>query len=79
VELREKRRHGGAIVVYDVDRETCIQCYTCTAKFGCPASFMGDDEFPGIDPKLCIGCGVCARACPSGAIQIHGNFEEGGP
>jgi len=69
VELRKKKRKGERVVTYDVDREVCIQCYTCTSKFGCPASFLGDDEYPGINSMQCIGCGVCAEACPSGAIK----------
>ncbi len=69
VEYREKKKKGEKIVAYDVDRETCIQCHTCTSKFGCPASSVGEDEFPRINSHLCVGCGVCADVCPSGAIQ----------
>jgi indolepyruvate ferredoxin oxidoreductase alpha subunit len=75
VEYRVKKKMGETIAVYDVDRETCIQCYTCTSKFGCPASSVGEDEFPQISPHLCVGCGVCADVCPSGAIQ---KIESGG-
>jgi indolepyruvate ferredoxin oxidoreductase alpha subunit len=69
MELRDKRRKGEEVLTYHVDRHVCIKCYTCTSKFGCPASFVGKDEYPGIDPKICVGCGVCAIPCPSGAIQ----------
>lgn len=31
---------------------------------------------PRIDPKLCIGCGACARACPPDAIVIEDNYKE---
>ncbi|UCE75036.1 MAG: indolepyruvate ferredoxin oxidoreductase subunit alpha [Methanomassiliicoccales archaeon] len=77
VEYRVKRRMGEKIVEYDVDKDTCIQCYTCTSNFGCPASSVGEDEFPGISPHLCVGCGVCAEVCPSGAIQRVDKKEEG--
>jgi indolepyruvate ferredoxin oxidoreductase alpha subunit len=69
VELRVKKRKGEPVIPYEVDREICIQCYTCTSKFGCPASFMGEDGSPGINATQCVGCGVCAAACPSGAIK----------
>jgi indolepyruvate ferredoxin oxidoreductase alpha subunit len=77
VELRVKKRRGEQVIPYTVDREACIQCYTCTSKFGCPASFLGDDGYPGINAPQCVGCGVCAEACPSKAIRPITGKEAG--
>ena len=27
------------------------------------------------DPVTCVGCGVCAKLCPSGAIKVEGGEE----
>ncbi len=32
---------------------------------------------PRIDPRLCIGCGACSRACPPDAIIVEDNAKEG--
>jgi indolepyruvate ferredoxin oxidoreductase alpha subunit len=69
LETRQKRKSGERIVPYCVDSETCIKCYTCTAEFGCPASWKGEDDYPRISPNLCVGCGICAQVCPTDSIK----------
>ena len=35
---------------------------------------------PTFDESKCNGCGICARVCPAGCIQMEGgypNFKEG--
>ena len=41
----------------------------CLCLYVCPTGAT-DTENSVIDPGKCIGCGVCAEACPSGAISL---------
>lgn len=41
----------------------------CLCLYVCPTGAV-DTENSIIDPDKCIGCGVCAEACPSGAISM---------
>ena len=41
----------------------------CLCLYVCPTGAT-DTENSIIDPNKCIGCGVCAGACPSGAISM---------
>ena len=41
----------------------------CLCLYVCPTGAT-DTENSVIDPAKCIGCGVCAEACPSGAISL---------
>ena len=49
-----------------VDREKCRSCKSCL-KVGCPAVSMVDGK-AFIDATQCVGCTVCAQACPFDAI-----------
>lgn len=50
-----------------VDAEKCRSCKMCL-KVGCAAVCMKDGK-AAIDETLCVGCTVCAQACPFGAIE----------
>ena len=34
------------------------------------------EQRPQVDPKLCVGCGECARACPPKAIRIENRLPQ---
>ena len=47
--------------------EHCKQCADAWCMKYCPVHAIKPDEKTGartVDPKLCIGCGMCAQACP---------------
>ena len=70
--MRKERR----VVIIDRDRCNPKKCpYNCMNV--CPPQRSGkkvfniDDEgFPVIDEELCIGCGICVKACNFNAVKI---------
>jgi len=52
----------------------CKQCDEKPCVLNCPTNALSIDEFTKavlVDEDKCIGCGICARICPYGAIKIH--------
>lgn len=76
---RNYRHDGGKLVPYFIDLETCESVHACVLNFMCPAiSVMpGKDGKARIHQDICVGCGVCSKLCPKGAIKSTATIYGG--
>ena len=57
---------------YQIDRELCCGCMTCTAEcptFAIEIKAEQGEKFCEIDQELCTECGSCIKACMKEAIK----------
>jgi indolepyruvate ferredoxin oxidoreductase alpha subunit len=59
-------RRSGKGSTRTVITDACTGCTICV-QLGCPATTF-DNNKAGIDPLLCVNCGMCKQLCPENAI-----------
>ncbi|MBR1452812.1 MAG: 4Fe-4S binding protein [Candidatus Methanomethylophilaceae archaeon] len=69
--LELKKQKQIVIRPVEVHQDKCIKCYNCVRTIACPALFKGKNGEISTDPTQCIGCGMCANVCPTGAIEVR--------
>ncbi len=74
----------------EVDRESCVSwtgaelCSRCVevCPFGGNAILADEESRPYVDPRHCIGCGLCQHECPvkdRAAIRVTAAGESRAP
>lgn len=78
--LMSKQTRKKARVWVDQDKclgDGCGCDKYCSRVWGCPGNTWDFKKNKAlIDPVTCVGCGVCAKLCPGGAIQVEGGEEK---
>lgn len=63
---------GAPRVVLQVRYRACVQCPKPRCVEACPKQAMVRDEdgVVYVDETLCVGCGLCVKACPHQLVQV---------
>lgn len=67
--LRNMRKKGLSLPVFEIDPKKCRGCETCLMQLGCPA-ITRENGICRIEKDLCNGCSVCFQICPNQAIRM---------
>jgi translation initiation factor RLI1 len=62
-----------AMVDYGACRPEKCDKGICLAALACPNKVLKQEapyELPDPNPDMCVGCGICAQACPLKAIRM---------
>ena len=52
------------------NEELCLSCGNCS-RCSYQAIVLDEMKHPVTDPAKCIGCGICAQKCFSGALSMR--------
>ena len=63
---------AGAEAAGTACRWGCLGGGSCVAACRLDAIHINERGTAGVDPEKCVGCGLCAKACPRGLIRITG-------
>ena len=66
-----------AIIKRDIKAFNCVTCGKCADV--CPSKAIFKNQYGGyvVDRELCTGCGICAKNCPFGFIEIVDSTSVG--
>jgi len=62
-----------AMVDYTICQPENCDKGICLAVLACPNKVLKQEapyEMPDPNPTMCVGCGLCAQACPLKAIRV---------
>jgi ferredoxin len=56
-----------------IREKLCPKNHVCPAVKMCPVDALTQEGMstPAIEREKCIACGKCAKACPTGALQME--------
>jgi len=59
----------------EVNKDLCISCGNCQ-RCGYLAVKLDADKKPVFDASKCVGCSICTKKCPSGALRMRKRTQE---